>query len=102
MNREQETSRHRSPLVQAAEEQDIVTPDKPDVALVPPQDRTTASGFLNIRVADIASIYRDWSARGARFLTEPVDNHGTELRCYLRDPDGYLIEVGQTLPARKA
>ena len=22
--------------------------------------------------------------------------HATELRCYMRDPDGYLIEVGQT------
>jgi hypothetical protein len=29
------------------------------------------------------------------FLTEPLDNHGWELRCYMRDPDGYLIEVGQ-------
>ena len=29
------------------------------------------------------------------FLTEPLDNHGHELRCYMRDPDGYLIEVGQ-------
>ncbi len=22
-------------------------------------------------------------------------NHGWEWRCYMRDPDGYLIEVGQ-------
>jgi hypothetical protein len=22
-------------------------------------------------------------------------DHGRELRCYLRDPDGHLIEVGQ-------
>jgi len=29
------------------------------------------------------------------FLTEPLDNLGEELRCYMRDPDGYLIEVGQ-------
>jgi len=28
-------------------------------------------------------------------LTEPLDNHGHEMRCYMRDPDGYLIEVGQ-------
>ncbi len=51
--------------------------------------------FLNIRVADIASIYRDWSAKGAHFLTEPKD-HGREIRAYVRDPDGHLIEVGQT------
>jgi catechol 2,3-dioxygenase-like lactoylglutathione lyase family enzyme len=38
--------------------------------------------------------YRDWSARGATFLTEPKD-HGYEIRAYIRDPDGHLIEVGQ-------
>ena len=50
---------------------------------------------LNIRVSDIHAVYADWSARGAEFLTPPKQ-HQTELRCYLRDPDGYLIEVGQT------
>jgi len=38
--------------------------------------------------------YREWSARGAEFLTPPIDR-GVELRCYMRDPDGRLIEVGQ-------
>jgi len=28
-------------------------------------------------------------------LTEPKD-HGREIRAYIRDPDGHLIEVGQT------
>jgi Glyoxalase/Bleomycin resistance protein/Dioxygenase superfamily len=28
-------------------------------------------------------------------LTESLDNHGWEMRCYMRDPDGYLIEVGR-------
>jgi hypothetical protein len=46
-----------------------------------------ASSSLNIRVADLQEIYEDWGAKGARFLTPPVD-HGVELRCYLRDPDG--------------
>jgi len=50
---------------------------------------------LNIRVADIAAVYADWSAKGAQFLTEPIDR-GPEIRCYLRDPDGHLIEVGQS------
>jgi catechol 2,3-dioxygenase-like lactoylglutathione lyase family enzyme len=73
------------------------TPDKPDVTVEPPQDRSVVSGFLNIRVKDIDAVYRDWSSRGGEFITEPLNNHGAELRCYLRDPDGYLIEVGQTL-----
>lgn len=52
------------------------------------------SSFLNLRVADIAACHREWSAKGAEFLTEPIDR-GAEVRCYMRDPDGYLIEVGQ-------
>ena len=45
--------------------------------------------------ADIERVYADWSARGADFLTPPKQ-HETEIRCYIRDPDGHLIEVGQT------
>jgi lactoylglutathione lyase len=45
-------------------------------------------------VADIARLYEEWTAKGARFVTEPKD-HGREIRAYLRDPDGHLIEVGQ-------
>jgi catechol 2,3-dioxygenase-like lactoylglutathione lyase family enzyme len=70
------------------------TPDKPDVTLHPPTDPSTATSFLNIRVADIWACYQEWSDKGATFLTPPIDRKA-ELRCYLRDPDGYLIEVGQ-------
>jgi catechol 2,3-dioxygenase-like lactoylglutathione lyase family enzyme len=70
------------------------TDDKPDVTLEPPSDPSRVSGFLNLRVADIASAYKRWSARGATFLTPPIDR-GEEIRCYMRDPDGHLIEVGQ-------
>ncbi|MFI8183317.1 VOC family protein [Actinacidiphila glaucinigra] len=70
------------------------TPDKPDVTLEVPQRTDRVSGFLNVRVADIAVFHAHAVAKGARFLTEPLDR-GSELRCYLRDPDGYLIEVGQ-------
>jgi catechol 2,3-dioxygenase-like lactoylglutathione lyase family enzyme len=70
------------------------TPDKPDVILHPPTDSSTATSFLNIRVADIWACYQEWSGKGATFLTPPIDRRA-ELRCYMRDPDGYLIEVGQ-------
>jgi lactoylglutathione lyase len=73
-----------------------LTEDKPDVVLSPPSDPTHTSAFLNIRVADIERAYRDWTAAGAEFLTEPK-NLGTEIRCYMRDPDGHLIEVGQAV-----
>ncbi|HKA87980.1 MAG TPA: VOC family protein [Haliangiales bacterium] len=72
------------------------TDDKPTVTLEPPSDPDRASAFLNIRVADIAAVYKQWSARGAKFLTPPIDR-GSEIRCYMRDPDGHLIEVGQLL-----
>jgi len=71
------------------------TPDKPDVILEPPQDPTRVNSFLNLRVADIWACYDEWKAKGAKFLTEPLDNHGWETRCYMQDPDGYIIEVGE-------
>jgi lactoylglutathione lyase len=70
------------------------TDDKPTVTLTTPADPDRISAFLNIRVADIAQTYKDWSAKGAHFLTEPKD-HGREIRAYIRDPDGHLIEVGE-------
>jgi catechol 2,3-dioxygenase-like lactoylglutathione lyase family enzyme len=70
------------------------TDDKPTVTLSTPPDPDRVSSFLNIRVADIRSVYAEWGGRGADFLTPPVD-HGREIRCYIRDPDRHLIEVGQ-------
>jgi catechol 2,3-dioxygenase-like lactoylglutathione lyase family enzyme len=70
------------------------TDDKPTVTLETPSDPDRVSTFLNIRVADIHAVYAEWSTRGAQFLTPPKQQY--EIRCYIRDPDGYLIEVGQT------
>jgi lactoylglutathione lyase len=70
------------------------TDDKPAVTLTTPPDPNRTSAFLNVRVADIDKVYREWTAKGAHFLTEPKD-HGREIRAYVRDPDGHLIEVGQ-------
>lgn len=71
------------------------TDDKPEVIASPPRDPDLLSMFLNLRVIDIRRCYELWSSRGATFITEPKV-HATEIRCYMRDPDGYLIEVGQT------
>ncbi len=71
------------------------TDDKPAVILETPRDPSRVSSFLNIRVQDIDAGYAAWSARGAEFLTPPKQ-HAYEKRCYLRDPDGHLIELGQT------
>jgi hypothetical protein len=70
------------------------TEDKPSVTLAPPADPDRVNGFMNIRVADIKTTYEEWRAKGAESLTPPIDR-GAEIRCHMRDPDGYLIEVGQ-------
>jgi len=71
------------------------TDDKPEVMATPPKHASDLSFFLNLRVTDIKRFYERWRSRGATFITEPKV-HASELRCYMRDPDGYLIEVGQS------
>jgi catechol 2,3-dioxygenase-like lactoylglutathione lyase family enzyme len=70
------------------------TPDKPMVTLSV-TDPNHINSFLNFRVADIQACYELWKSRGADFITEPIAKYG-ETRCYIRDPDGYIIEVGQS------
>ena len=75
------------------------TDDKPAVTLETPTDPDRVASFLNVRVKDIATVYAEWSARGADFITPPKQ-HQYEIRCYIRDPDDHLIEVGQTTDPR--
>jgi NAD(P)-dependent dehydrogenase (short-subunit alcohol dehydrogenase family) len=70
------------------------TPDKPGITVANYEPGGTTSIFLNLRVADIQARYEEWKSKGAEFLTPPIDREA-EIRCYMRDPDGYLIEVGQ-------
>ncbi|MFD0785782.1 VOC family protein [Micromonospora azadirachtae] len=70
------------------------TDDKPTVRAEAPADPDVLSSAMNVRVTDVWAVYEQWRSRGGEFLTEPKD-HGVEIRCYLRDPDGYLIELGQ-------
>lgn len=71
------------------------TPDTPAIILEPPSDLNRMNCFLNLRVADTQTCYKERKAKGGHFLTEPLDNRGWEWRCYVRDPDGCIIEVGQ-------
>jgi catechol 2,3-dioxygenase-like lactoylglutathione lyase family enzyme/alkylhydroperoxidase/carboxymuconolactone decarboxylase family protein YurZ len=101
-------ARERDPVILKFHNSSIIanvggppTDDKPQVTLVPPLEPDVANSALNIRVADARGIYELWTSRGAHFLTPPVD-HGSEIRCYLRDPDGHLIEVGQSVQTSSA
>jgi predicted enzyme related to lactoylglutathione lyase len=73
------------------------TPDKPSITLSVPDDPNSVSSFMNIRVVDIQASYELWRSRGAVFITAPMDKYG-DICCYIRDPDGYIIEVGQSKP----
>ena len=70
------------------------TPDKPDVTFAVPDDPTSVSHAMTIRVQDCLAVYDTLRARGAVFLTPPVVN-GLETRCFTRDPDGHLVEFSQ-------
>jgi catechol 2,3-dioxygenase-like lactoylglutathione lyase family enzyme len=71
------------------------TRDKPTVTFPTPNDPDTVSSELNIRVPDCFAAYEVLRSRGAGFLTPPVD-WGYEVRAFLRDPDGHLIELTQS------
>jgi catechol 2,3-dioxygenase-like lactoylglutathione lyase family enzyme len=68
--------------------------DKPTVTLSPPTDPDVVSHAVTLRVADCRLAHETLRARGGVFLTEPVE-HATEVRCFLRDPDGHLVELSE-------
>jgi catechol 2,3-dioxygenase-like lactoylglutathione lyase family enzyme len=70
------------------------TEDKPTVTYVPPEQPDRPSAQLIFRVDDCRAAYGDLLARGAAFLTPPVD-HGFEVRAFFRDPDGHLFEISE-------
>jgi catechol 2,3-dioxygenase-like lactoylglutathione lyase family enzyme len=70
------------------------TPDKPEVTFAPAADPNTVSHAFTIRVSDCQAAYETLRSRGAEFLTPPYD-HGWEIRCFFRDPDGHLFEISQ-------
>ena len=70
------------------------TDDKPDVTLAPPADPTVRDNLFTMRVDDCQAAYEELRARGAVFLTPPV-THGSETRCFFRDPDGHLFEISE-------
>ena len=70
------------------------TKDKPDVVFAAPTDPNHVNHAFTIRVTDCQQAYDTLKARGAEFLTPPV-NWGYEIRAFFRDPDGHLFEISQ-------
>lgn len=72
------------------------TRDKPTITFAPPADPNIVSHEFTLRVPDCQAAYEILKARGAVFLTPPVD-WGAEIRCFFRDPDGHLLEISQAV-----
>jgi catechol 2,3-dioxygenase-like lactoylglutathione lyase family enzyme len=70
------------------------TADKPGVTLAPPADPDRADAELIVAVPDCRAAHAELVARGATFLTEPVE-YPWEIRAFFRDPDGHLFEISQ-------
>jgi catechol 2,3-dioxygenase-like lactoylglutathione lyase family enzyme len=70
------------------------TQDKPAVTFATPVDPGTVSRSMTIRVPDCHAAYVTLRARGAQFLTPPVD-YDWEVRAFFRDPDGHLLEISE-------
>lgn len=70
------------------------TADKPTVTFAPPREADVVDHEITIRVPDCRGAYEALRARGAQFLTPPVER-GREIRCFLRDPDGHLWELSE-------
>ncbi len=70
------------------------SPEKPTVTFAAPGDADHVSSQLIFRVDDCQGTYDLLSARGAQFLSAPLDRGG-EIRAFFRDPDGHLFEISQ-------
>ena len=59
----------------------------------------TGVAHVAFTVDDIDKVYKEWSAKGVRFLHEPVWSSGGPLKgygiAYFRGPDGITMEVMQ-------
>jgi catechol 2,3-dioxygenase-like lactoylglutathione lyase family enzyme len=70
------------------------TADKPTVTFAEPVDPDQVSHSMTIRVPDCRAAYATLAARGADFLTPPVESDW-EVRAFFRDPDGHLLEISE-------
>ena len=74
------------------------TEDKPDTVLAAPDDPRRTARSTIFRVADCRAVHAELTARGATFLSDPVD-HGYEVRAFFEDPDGHLYEISELVNA---
>jgi catechol 2,3-dioxygenase-like lactoylglutathione lyase family enzyme len=76
-------------------EQGHAAPDRPGTALLVAQDPTVLSTIVVLEVADAAAVHAQLAAKGVPMLAEPWAPPWGGLRCFVIDPDGYLVEIEQ-------
>ncbi|WP_229074950.1 VOC family protein [Actinoplanes sp. DH11] len=71
-------------------------PDRPSVALIAPGDADAVVAALVMQVVDCRKACAELVDAGVVLLGPPVvPVWGGEVRAFLRDPDGHLIEINE-------
>jgi catechol 2,3-dioxygenase-like lactoylglutathione lyase family enzyme len=76
-------------------EQGHPAPDRPGITLQVPTDPSVLPAIVVLEVADAAAVHGRLVAAGAPILAEPWAPPWGGLRCFVVDPDGYLVEIEQ-------
>jgi catechol 2,3-dioxygenase-like lactoylglutathione lyase family enzyme len=76
-------------------EQGHPAPDRPGISLRVPAHPATQASIVVLEVADAASVHTRLVAAGAPMLAAPWAPPWGGLRCFVVDPDGYLVEIEQ-------
>ena len=63
--------------------------------MVAPRDSTQAAVVMVLEVADAMAVHELLVASGAEMLAEPFYPPWGGCRFFVRDPDGYLVEIEQ-------
>jgi catechol 2,3-dioxygenase-like lactoylglutathione lyase family enzyme len=72
------------------------TPDKPGITLTNSSTGDATSVVLEFIVTDCRRAYDELLDIGVEFLTPPHEPPWGGLRCFARDPSGYLIEIEES------
>jgi len=67
--------------------------DRPGVTMNAPGDPSSLQVALVLEMTGVREAYEELSAAGARFLAEPYSPPWGGCRCFVVDPDGYLVEL---------
>jgi catechol 2,3-dioxygenase-like lactoylglutathione lyase family enzyme len=68
----------------------------PGQALGPPLAHRSA-GLFNIFVENVDEAFEDLKSRGVEFFIEPTDREWGRRTAHLRDPDGVIWEISQSI-----